>query len=322
MATGLLDGRVAIVTGGAGNLGAPISRLCAEQGAVVVVNDVNADAGARVAHEIAAAGGRAVVDSTDVSTVAGGRALVQRTVDEFGTVDALILLAGRIPLSPLADVSEDEWDGVIDSHLKGHFTLIQAAAPVMKEKRYGRVVGFASVQGTIGDSHQMPYCAAKSGIIGLMRAVTIELDPFGVCANTVCPAGVVGAHGPNADRLVGPSRKVAPLVAYLASEHAGWINGHVFDISGSGRLGLYRPMVPERLIEQPNGFTIDEIGDAVVRLFEPMYSSEPRQRPRLLPPAGEQLDRLPEGISPLLYEMLSTAGLFPKPEKPPRTPWR
>ncbi len=171
---------------------------------------------------------------------------------------------GRIPLSPLADVSEDEWDGVVTSHLKGHFTLIQAAAPVMKEKRYGRIVGFASVQGTIGDSHQTPYCAAKAGIIGLMRAVTIELDQFGICANTVCPAGVEGVHGPIADRLVGPSANVAPLVAYLASEQAGWINGHVFDISGSGRLGLYRPMVPERLIERPGGFTVDEMSDAVV----------------------------------------------------------
>jgi hypothetical protein len=155
-----------------------------------------------------------------------------------------------------------------------------------------------------------------------MRAVTIELDGFGICANTVCPAGVEGVHGPIAERLVGESVNVAPLVAYLASEHAGWINGHVFDISGSGRLGLYRPAIPERLIEQPGGFGIDEIGDAVARLFEPMYTSEPRQRPRLLPPAGEQLDRLPEGISPVLYEMLSTAGLFPRPESPPRTPWR
>ena len=319
---GLLEGRVSIVTGGAGNLGAHVSRLFAAQGAGVVINDVNADAGARVVNEIEAVGGRAVFDSTDVSTFAGGRALAARAVDEFGTVDAVALLAGRIPLSPLADVSEDEWDGVITSHLKGHFTLIQAAAPIMKEKRYGRIVGFASVQGTIGDSHQTPYCAAKAGIIGLMRAVTIELDPFGVCANTVCPAGVEGVHGPIADRLVGPSANVAPLVAYLASEQAGWINGHVFDISGSGRLGLYRPMVPERLIERPGGFTVDEMGDAVVRLFEPMYSSEPRQRPRLLPPAGEQLERLPEGISPLLYEMLPTAGLFPPPETPPRTAWR
>lgn len=81
-------------------------------------------------------------------------------------------------------------------------------------------------------------------------------------------------------------------------------------------------MVPERLIEQPGGFTADEIGDTVVRLFEPMYMSEPRQRPRLLPPAGEELDRLPEGISPVLHEMLSGAGLFPKPETPPRSPWR
>ena len=111
-----------------------------------------------------------------MSTFAGGRALVQRAVDEFGTVDALALLAGRIPLSPLADVSEDEWDGVVTSHLKGHFTLIQAAAPVMKEKRYGRIVGFASVQGTIGDSHQTPYCAAKAGIIPECRRPSPSVD--------------------------------------------------------------------------------------------------------------------------------------------------
>ena len=314
---GLLEGRVSIVTGGAGNLGAHISRLFAAEGASVVINDVNVDKGRALADELGA-----VFDATDVSTFAGGRELVARAVDEFGTVDALALLAGRIPLGPLADVTEDEWDGVVDSHLKGHFTLIQAAAPVMKKKGYGRIVAFSSVQGTIGDSHQSPYCAAKAGIVGLMRAVTIELDPFGICANTVCPAGVDGLHGPIADRLIGQSVNVAPLVAYLASERSGWINGHVFDMSGSGRLGLYRPMVPERLIEQPGGFTTEQIGDAVTRLFEPMYSSEPRQRPRLLPPAGEELERLPEGISPILYEPLSTAGLFPPPETPPRTPWR
>jgi hypothetical protein len=117
---GLLHGRVAIVTGGAGNLGAHISRLFAAQGAGVVVNDVNVGSGARVVGEIEAAGGWAVFDSTDVSTPSG-RALVQRAVDEFGTVDALALLAGRIPLTPLADVSEDERDGVISSHLKGHY---------------------------------------------------------------------------------------------------------------------------------------------------------------------------------------------------------
>jgi NAD(P)-dependent dehydrogenase (short-subunit alcohol dehydrogenase family) len=319
---GLLDDRVVIVTGGAGNLGSHVSRLCAAQGAAVVVNDVNPGKGARVVSEIVAAGGRAVFDDTDVSTFAGGRALVARAADEFGTVDALALLAGRIPLGPLADVSEEEWDGVLTSHLKGHFTMIQAAAPIMKDKRYGRIVGFSSVQGTIGDAYQVSYCAAKGGILGLMRAITIELDEFGICANTVCPAGVDGRLGPIGTRLVGPSANVAPLVAYLASERAGWLNGHVFDISGSGRLGLYRPSVPERLIEQPGGFGVDEIGDAVVRLFEPMYQQEPRQRPRLLPPAGEQLDRVPSGISPLLYEMLSGARLLPPPEVPPRTPWR
>lgn len=109
---GRLEGRVSIVTGGAGNLGAHISRLFAAEGAAIVINDVKSDAGARLVGEIEAAGGRAVFDSTDVSTFAGGQALVARAVDEFGSVDALALLAGRIPLSSLADVSEEEWDGV------------------------------------------------------------------------------------------------------------------------------------------------------------------------------------------------------------------
>ena len=112
-------------TGGAGNLGAHISRLFAAEGADVVINDVNVEKGGRWPRTSWAP----VFDDTDVSTFAGGRALVARAVDEFGTVDALALLAGRIPLGPLSDVTEDEWDGVIDSHLKGHFSLIQAAAP-------------------------------------------------------------------------------------------------------------------------------------------------------------------------------------------------
>ena len=128
---------------------------------------------------------------------------------------------------------------MITSHLKGHFTPIQAAAPIMKAKRYGRIVGFDVGSGRLRQAGRVP-----------------------------------------ADRG------------------------------------------PERLIERPGGFTVDEMSEAVVRLFEPMYSSEPRQRPRLVPPAGEQLERLPEGISPLLNEMLSTAGLFPPPDTPPRTAWR
>jgi len=111
MTTGLLDGRVVLVTGGAGNLGAPISRLLAAQGARVVINDVNAVKGAALVEEVVAAGGQAVFDCTDVSTVAGGQALVRKAIDEFGTVDSLVLLAGRIPLSPLADISEDAGPG-------------------------------------------------------------------------------------------------------------------------------------------------------------------------------------------------------------------
>lgn len=318
---GLLENRVAILTGGAGDLGSHISRLLAAEGASVVVNDVNAEAAETLTAEIRAAGGHAVADSTDVATVTGGKAVVQRALDEFGTVDVLVLLAGRMIFKQLTELSEADWDSVTTSHLKATFTVVQAAAPTMMERRYGRIITISSAHGTVGDSHMAPYCAAKAGIIGLTRAVAIELDPHGICVNAVSPSGKDDATGPIATRLAGPGAPVAPLIAYLASEEAGWVNGHVFDNSGSGRIGLYPPFIPQRLIEQQGGYTLEELRTAIPRMFEPTYTEQPRQRPRLIPDPAEEVERLTEGMSPLFHEMLADRGFFPPPENPPRTPW-
>ena len=182
----------------------------------------------------------------------------------------------------------------------------------MMAKRYGRIVTCSSVMGTIGDSHMAPYCAAKAGVIGLTRAAAIELDPYNICVNSICPSGRDGALGPVGTRLSGPAEGNAPLVAYLASEEASWITGHVFD-DAHGRIGLYTPMVPFRLIEQSDGYTLEELRTAIPRMFDPLFSIEPRQRPRLVPAAGEMLERLPEGMSPKLGESFT--------DRPAKSAW-
>jgi NAD(P)-dependent dehydrogenase (short-subunit alcohol dehydrogenase family) len=306
---GLLTDRVAILTGGAGNLGSHMSRLLAAEGAKVVINDFNSAAADALAKEIEDAGGHAVADSSDVATLAGGRAIVERAVDAFGTVDILVLLAGQFTIKDFVDLTEEEWDAVIGVHLKGHFTVLHSAAPIMMAKNYGRVIAVSSCNGTIGDSLMAPYCAAKAGILGLARAAAIELDPHGICVNTICPAGGPATTGPVSAKLVGPSEGNAPLVAYLASEEAGWINGHVFDVAGSGRIGLYPPLIPTRVVEQTGGFDLDQVRKAVPAMFGPTYTVEPRQRPRLVPRSGDE--QFTPGPSALLAEALEAAGLAP-----------
>lgn len=310
---GLLANRVAILTGGAGSLGSAMSKLLAAEGASVVINDVNIDRAQRLADKIVANGGRAVADSSDVATMAGGKAVVQTALDEFGTVDSLVLLAGQVAIKSITKLTEEDWDRVIGIHLKGHFTVLQAALPTLIEKKYGRVIAVSSVDGTIGDAYMSPYCAAKAGILGFARAAAIELDPHGITVNTICPSGVPGNNlGPLATKLVGPPAGNASLVAYLASEESGWLNGHVFDVSGSGRLGLYPPHVPSRLVSKDGGYTLEELRTVVPALFEPTYTVEPRQRPRLLPRDGDTDDHLPTGFSPVFAEITSSAGVAPE----------
>lgn len=310
---GLLDNRVAIITGGAGAIGFPMSLLFAAEGAHVVVNDVNFARAQRVADKIIANGGRAVADDSDVSTMAGGEAVVQRALDEYGTVDILVLLAGQVAIKSLTKLTEDDWDKVISAHMKGHFSVLKAALPTLIGNGYGRVIAVSSVDGTIGEAYMSPYCAAKAGILGFARSAAIELDPHGITVNTICPSGIRGDDlGPIATKLAGPPAGNAPLVAYLASEESGWLNGHVFDVSGSGRIGLYPPYIPSRLVSKDGGYSVEELRAVVPALFEPTYTIEPRQRPRLLPRDGDVDKHLPTGFSAIFAEITERAGVNPE----------
>jgi NAD(P)-dependent dehydrogenase (short-subunit alcohol dehydrogenase family) len=316
-----LDGRVGIVTGAAGNLGRPIAKLFAAEGGTVIINDVNADGAEEIAEEIRSAGHRARVDARDSSHVGGATELVAGVVGEFGRIDAILLAGANLAgqrIQSIEEMSEEHFLEILRSHVGGHFAMIKAAIPQMKRQRYGRIVGFASATGMVGDWGFGHYAAGKGAVTSLIRTAAIELDAWGICANALSPAGARGGgNTPVLDRRTGPPEGVAPLAVYLASEEAGYINGHVFEGSGWGRIGLYGPFVPARHIQKPGGWNLEEVREVVPGLFDVPYTNEPRQRPALGPrdpllahQASEMVDRLPTGISPIVTEGLEALGVL------------
>jgi NAD(P)-dependent dehydrogenase (short-subunit alcohol dehydrogenase family) len=238
----LLDGRVAIVTGSGRGIGREFALCLASEGASVVVNDVGVsldgqggdeDPAANVVREIEAAGGKAVANYDSVSDFEGAKRLVQTAVDSFGQLDILVNNAGIVRDKSLVKMEESEFDAVIAVHLKGTFNCARHAAPIMKEAGYGRIINITSSAGLRGNFGQTNYGAAKAGIMGMTFIWALELGRYGITSNAVAPAGNTrmtaslfersGAEPPPESN---PALN-APIVAYLASEEAGHVNGQI-----------------------------------------------------------------------------------------------
>jgi NAD(P)-dependent dehydrogenase (short-subunit alcohol dehydrogenase family) len=246
-----LDGRVAIVTGAGSGLGRAHAIALAAAGARVVVNDIGVLADDRtpaadsVVAEIRAAGGLAVADQNSVSTVEGGRAIVDTAVDAFGTVDVLVNNAGILVDSPFAIMEPETWTRVIDVHLNGAFAVTQPAWRVMAEKGYGRIIFTTSASGIFGNSGHANYGAAKMGVLGLCRMLAVEGAPLGIRSNAVAPMAWTpmsqgkGSRRRAADVLgdlfarLDPAF-VSPLVVWLASEGCS-VTGEAYSVGG-GRI--------------------------------------------------------------------------------------
>jgi NAD(P)-dependent dehydrogenase (short-subunit alcohol dehydrogenase family) len=239
---GLLDGRVAIVTGSGRGIGREFALCFGREGAKVVVNDVGVsldgqgtddDPALQVCKEIEALGGSAVPNYDSVSDFDGAGRIVQSAVDAFGTVDILVNNAGIVRDKSLLKMEESDFDAVIAVHLKGSFNCTRHAAPVMKEKGYGRIVNITSSAGLRGNFGQTNYGAAKAGIMGMTFVWSLELGRYGITVNAIAPSGATrmtaglfersGAEPPPEEN---PALN-APLVAYVASEHAGHVNGQI-----------------------------------------------------------------------------------------------
>ncbi len=238
---GILDGKVAIVTGSGRGLGREFALCLAREGASIVVNDIGvalsgADTGedpaAQVCAEIEALGSAAVPARQSVAGFDTAAAIVQTAIDVFGRVDIVVNNAGIVRDRTLLKMEESDFDAVIDTHLKGTFNMVRHAAPHMKEQGYGRVINITSSAGLRGNFGQTNYGAAKAGIMGMTFVWALELARAGITVNALAPAGVTRmtgalAEGDEIPPTLDPSLN-APLVAFLASEHAAHVNGQIF----------------------------------------------------------------------------------------------
>ena len=252
-----LEGKTAIVTGGAGGMGSWISRIFAEQGAKVVVADTGADVEGRlgadpsrvnaVVDAITAAGGEAVGAFGDVSDMDTAEGLVRTALERWGKLDILVCAHGILRERMIFNMTEEEWDGSVQSHLKGCFAPTKFAAIHWRERREGgRLIYFTSAAGIRGSSGQPNYSAAHAGKIGLMLSCAQALSRYGVTANCISPVASTRMtdRGRNVDREApAPSlsaegterdpKNVVPPIVYLASDKGAEITGRVVAATGN-----------------------------------------------------------------------------------------
>lgn len=239
------SGRAVIVTGAGNGIGRAHALLLAERGAQVVVNDIGgavdgsgtSGAAEAVVEEIRANGGVAVASTASVSTVAGGAALVETAMSEFGRVDALIHNAGILRDRTIAKMSDEDVTSVVDVHLLGAFNVIRPAWPIMVEQAYGRIVLTTSSSGLLGNFGQSSYGAAKAGLVGLMNVLSLEGERRGILVNALSPTAATrmteGLLGDLAEHF--DPRHVAAVAAYLLSERCR-LTHHILT-AGGGRVG-------------------------------------------------------------------------------------
>ncbi len=244
------DGQAVIVTGAGQGLGRTYALELGRRGAMVVVNDVagldspEGSAAEAVVHEIKSAGGKAVASHDTVATPEGGKAIVARALERFGTVDAVIHNAGVWRHKYYDEMTPDQLDPVLDVHLRGAFFVTQPAWSIMKAKGYGRIVLTSSSTGAFGRVAGTNYAAAKAGMLGLARALSLEGAEHGIKTNCILPVAPFRNRGPVPAELTEQLNKaglppkyagpelVAPMVVYLASAACS-VSGEAFSAGGN-----------------------------------------------------------------------------------------
>jgi NAD(P)-dependent dehydrogenase (short-subunit alcohol dehydrogenase family) len=265
---GYLRGKAIAVTGAGRGIGRAVAMACAAEGASVVVNDYGvgmagedptSEVADAVVKEITDAGGTAVAVADSVTTMEGGERIVGTAVDKFGRIDGVVCVAGILRERMLFNMSEDEWDPVIETHLKGTFTVFRAAAAAMRQQKSGSLVGFTS--GAFGGSvAQANYSAAKGGIVSLVRSAALGLDKYGVTANAIAPIARtrMSDNVPAGLSEVGEPEDIAPLVVYLLGDDARDVTGQIYTAVG-GRIAVWNQPAEVRDMKKNGRWTPEEI---------------------------------------------------------------
>ena len=273
---GLLDGKVAIVTGSGGGIGRDHALALAKEGAKVVINDVGGDRSGSgegtkmadtVADEIKALGGAAAANYDSVSTTEGGKAIVQTAVDAFGRLDILVNNAGILRDKTLLKMDEAMWDSVIAVHLKGTFACTQPAAQFMKDQgEGGRIINTSSTSGLLGNFGQANYGAAKAGIAGFTRVRAIEFAKHGITVNALVPVAKtrmtedLPAFAAMEEGQLDPAH-ISPVMTFLASDLGKDITGKFFLIRGP-QVSLMEVKTTEGIAKE-GMWTAQEIADNI-----------------------------------------------------------
>jgi len=264
---GYLDGKTIAVTGAGRGIGRAVALACAAAGANVVVNDFgvsidgqdpNSDIANAVVAEITAAGGTATAVADSVTTMDGGARIVQTAVDTYGRIDGVVCVAGILRERMLFNMSEDEWDPVIETHLKGTFTVFRAAAAIFRAQKAGSMIGFTS--GAFAASvAQANYSAAKGGIVSLVRSAAAGMHKYGVTANCIAPVAKSRMSGQVPFGLeMGEPEDVAPMVAFLLGDKSRHVTGQVYTANG-GRLAVWNQPTEVREMRNDGRWTPDGI---------------------------------------------------------------
>ncbi len=247
------EGRVALVTGAARGIGAGIAKRFADEGAAVAILDLDESAAAATAASLGAT--KAIGVGCDVADSAAVESAVSRVVGELGRLDVLVNNAGITRDNLLFKMTEEDWDLVMNVHLRGAFLMSKAAQKVMTEQKYGKILNLSSVS-ALGNRGQANYSAAKMGVQGFTRTLAIELGPYGINVNAIAPGFIVtemtdatarrlklepeqlrqlNAEA-NPVRRVGEPADIAAAAAFLCSDEAGYITGQVLYVDGGAKL--------------------------------------------------------------------------------------
>ena len=296
---GMLDNRVAIVTGAGRGIGAEVSKLFAAQGAKVIVNDLGGSvdgsgAAAAPADEVVAyikdTGGEAQANYSSVADYNAAEGIIQQALDEYGRLDILVNVAGILRDRMVFNMTEEEWDAVVDVHMKGTFNTTKYASIYWRTERAGhyRLINFTSGSGLFGAPGQPNYAAAKLGIVGFTYSCANALGRYGVTSNAIGPgaatrmtdtvpderrSGVV-TESTDADPRMSPANVAVPIV-YIASEASDWLNGQVIGAMGYD-ISLYTQYAVQRQLSGTERWDVERAAEEIERVFKPAVAGERR----------------------------------------------